>query len=297
MNRSFPDCMVLGGKWGDCVQMIGAFREIHRITGQKPNVITSSEFCGIYDGCSFVNAVSVPVRWDTGLTQMKQVAETMFGGGQVLQFWQDLTSPEFKNTLGGIRLEIHGIKFSVNLAQDPHYSASMMRRAGFSWDEALQLRPVFDLRNPEREAELLDQCWPKTKRGKPMLLVAFDGQSSPWGYLPELYPVLYPFYRQFHVVDIGKLKTVRVFDLLILMENAVGLITVDSLCLHLVSATELSYIAFTQNRWLGSVPKGNCVLNIPYADTLRSLPEVRDVLNQWLSERATTAPVLVSKSG
>jgi hypothetical protein len=277
--------------------MVGAFHEIWQRTGHIVNVVCSEEFAPVFDGCSFVNAVSVPVRWDTGLPQMKQVAETTFGGGQVIQFWLDLESPEFKNKRGGISLQIHGINFSVDTSKDPHYSASMMRRAGFSWDEAFYLRPVFDQRSPEREAELVDRCWPTAKRDKPMLLVAFDGQSSPWGYMPEFYPVLQPFYRHFHVVDLGKLKSNRVFDLLVLMEAAVGLITVDTLALHLAAATDLPYIAFTAAGWVGSVPRGNCVLRIPYAETIRRLPDVAKVLERWKRERCPKPQMLVSTGG
>jgi len=279
--------------------MVGAFHEIWKRTGKPVNVVCSEDYGSVFEGCSFVNARSLPVQWDTGMAGMKHFAQERFRGGQVLQFWHDKTSPEFtKGRLAwGINLEIHGIKFSVDTSKDPHYGASMMRRAGFSWDEALQLRPVFDRRNLEREAELLDRCWPKAKRDKPMLLVAFDGQSSPWGYLPELHPVIYPLYRHFRVVDIGKIKAFRVFDLLGLMEVAVGLITVDTLALHLVAATDLPYIAFTQNGWVGSVPKGNCVLSVRYADTIRRLPEVRTVLDKWRREFCSKPQMLVPQSG
>jgi len=289
-----PETFIIGGKAGDCVQMTAAFHEIWKRTGRPVNVVCSTEYQSVFEGCSFVNAVGVPVRWNSLLT-MKQVAQANFGGGQVLQFWHDLTSPEFKRKTGGINLQIRGINFSVDIAKDPHYSASMFRRAGFTWDEAMQLRPVFDRRIQEREAELLDRCWPLAKRDKPMLLVAFDGQSSPWGYLPEFYPILQPFYRHFHIVDLGKLKAFRVFDMLGLMENAAGLITVDSLCLHLAAATDLPYVAFTQTGWVGSVPKG-CVLKIPYDQTIRRLHEVAKVLESWRIERAPTPPMLVSQS-
>jgi len=292
-----PSTFILGGKWGDCVQMTGAFHEIWKRAGQKVNVVCSSEYGSVFDGCSFVNAVGVPVRWDTGLPKMKQVAAVMFGSGQALQFWHDKTSPEFKNKRGVIGLQIHGINFSVDLAKDPHYSASMFRRAGFSWEEALKLHPVFDQRNAERESELLNRCWPQAMRKKPMLLMTYDGQSSPWGYLPELHRVISPLLRHFHVLDLGKLKCHRVFDMLVLMENAAGLITVDTLALHMVSATNLPYAAFTRTDWVGSVPKGNCVLRIPYADTIRRLPEVRVMLDKWRSERCPTPPVLVPQIG
>lgn len=281
--RPVPSTVILSGKFGDCVQMTGAFHEISQRTGYPVNVVCSEEYGSVFDGCSFVNAIPVTASW-TDTAKLKAVAESQFGGGTVLQFWQDPESPEFQNKRGGISLQIHGKHFRVDTAIDPHYSASMFRRAGFSWAEAINLRPVFDRRDPVREADLLNRCWPK--RDKPMLLVTFSGQSSPWGYLPEAYPVISPLLKHFHVVDLGKLKAVRVFDMLALFEHAAGLITVDTLVLHLVAATDLPYVAFRQNGWLGSVPKGNCVLRIPYAQTIRRLPEVLAVLQSWQLERA-----------
>lgn len=287
-----PSAFCIGGKWGDCVQMTGAFHAISERTGNPVNVVCSTEFASVFEGTSFVNAVAVDTHWAEGIPKMKAVAQERFGGGVCLQFWNDPASPELLNKRGGIALQINGKHFTTS---EPHYGASMMLRAGFTWPEALALRPVFDMRNPVREAQLLDRFWPKAKRNKPMLLVTFDAQSSPWGYLPELYMLAKPLYREFHVVDIGKLKATRVYDLLILFEHATGLITVDTLALHLVSATNLPYVAFTQNGYLGSVPKGNCVLRIPYADSLRRLREVVAVLQDW--SRASKSPMLVSQGG
>lgn len=289
MRSSF----IIGGKAGDCVQMTGAFHAISERTGHKVNVVCSTAFAPVFDGCSFVNLVPVEAHWSEGMETMKQIAKERFGGGVVLQFWNDASSPELKNTRGVIELQMHGKHFKVDPVKEPHYSASMFRRVGFTWDEAMQLRPVFDVRDSDRESALMDRCWPKEKRTKPMLLVTFDAQSSPWGYLPEVHPVISPLYRHFHVVDLGRLQANRVYDMLILFENAVGLITVDTLALHLVAATDLPYIAFTQNGWLGSVPKGNCVLNMPYGETLGRLSAIKDVLERWTCERNISSSSLL----
>jgi len=278
-----PSNFVLGGKTGDICQMLGAFHEIHRLTGLKPNVVTSSEFSSIYDGTSYVNPMSVPGHWYTELTKMKVIAGARFGDAVGLQVWHDTNSPEFQSARfpGGMVLQSHGMNFAVDMSKDPHYGASMMRRAGFSWEEALKLRPVFDRRNASRETELLNLCWPKALRHKPMLLMTFDGQSSPWGHLPEVHQIISPMFRHFHVVDLGKLHCHRVFDMLVLMENAVGLIAIDTLALHMVAATDLPYVAFTQNGWTGTVPKANCVLEIKYSQSIQRMHEILPVLEKW----------------
>ncbi len=277
--------LILPGKFGDCVQMTAAFHAIAQRTGAPVNVVCLSEFAPVFDGCSFVNAAHIPLPWPEAAARLKAFAQDRFGECAQLQFWHDPTSPEFQRK-GVASLSINGKSCSVDLRLDPHYSASMWRRAGFTWDEAMRLRPVFDQRNPEREAALLARCW--TNRKKPLLLLAYDGQSSPWGYQPEAYRALLKGYRQFHCVNLASIKATRVFDLLTLFEHAAGLITVDSLCLHLAPATDVPYVAFVQNHWLGSVPKGNCVLRIPYRDTLRRLPDVRSVLEQWAAHNDET---------
>lgn len=288
LNSQFT--AICGGKWGDLIQMTGAFHSIAERIEHPVNVVCSSEYAPVLEGCSFVNAVPVDVHWCEGMPTLKKVAQEQFGDGVVLQFWNDVMSSELQNKRGGTALQINGKHFTTT---EPHYSASMFSRAGFSWSEAMEIRPVFDMRNPARESGLLARCWPMSFRHKPMLLVAFEGQSSPWGYLPEFHPMLAPFYRQFHIVDLGKLRCHRVYDLLTLMEHAVGLITIDSLALHLVAATDLPYVAFVQNGWLGSVPKGNCVLKIPYANSIQRLHEVRKLIEGWA--RASKSSMLVSQ--
>ncbi len=270
--------------------MLGAFYEIHRITGLKPCVVSSAEFASIYQGVSYVEAVGVPGHWYTELVKMKALAGARFGGAVGLQVWHDTTSPEFAPARfpGGIVLQSHGLNFGVDMSKDPHYGASMMRRAGFSWDEALKLRPVFDRRNPVREAELLAKCWPVPLRKKPMLLMTFEGQSSPWGHLPELWPLVSPFYRHFHVVDLGKLHAFRVYDMMALMEKAAGAIVIDTLALHMLAATDTPYVAFSQNGWTGSVPKGNCVLEIKYEQSIQRMREIVPVLEQWVANTKNT---------
>ena len=88
-------------------------------------------------------------------------------------------------------------------------------------------------------------------------------------------------YRHFHVVDLGKLNCHRVFDMLVLMENAAGLITIDTLALHMVVATDLPYVAFTQNGWTGSMPKGNCILEIKYSQSIQRMGEIPAILEHW----------------
>ena len=47
-----PPCYVLGGRFGDILQMLPCFHEIHRRTGIRPVVISSKAYASVYCGGS-----------------------------------------------------------------------------------------------------------------------------------------------------------------------------------------------------------------------------------------------------
>lgn len=267
--------------------MTAAFKAIYDADGIKPAVVVSKEFSGVLDGTSYVEAHVLPVHWYQGMPVARAYAEARWGGSTAVQWWQE-KAPIPAEFRGPTVLQSHAMQWGISLDRWPHYGASMMERAGFSWDEALQLRPVFDRRNPAREAALLAQHYPLKMRSKPLLLLALDGQSSPWGHQPEFFRELGHAFRAFHVVDLSKFKAHRVFDILALLENAAGLITVDSLFLHLASACDVPYACFTQNFWTGSVPKANCRLEIKYSQSLQRMHEILPHLARWSASHANS---------
>jgi len=169
----------------------------------------------------------------------------------------------------------------VNLNLWPNFMASMYERAGFTQKEMMRLPLVFDRRNTVRERELVERLWPTAYRKKPLLLTNFTGISSPFGYQPELYPILQSFRQWFHIVDLGGVRAHRIFDLLGLYDVAAGLITCDTATLHLAHATQTPYIAFSAKGWTGSTPRGNVALQVMYDDTPRRLNEIAEVLESW----------------
>jgi hypothetical protein len=274
---------VIGGKYGDICQMLGAFHALYERNGLKPNVISSTDFSSIYDGCSYLNVMPIRAHWYSGLTQMKQIAIARWGDAECLQFWHDMKSPEFQSARfpGGIVLQSHGVNFAVDMSKDPDYGTSMMRRAGFSREEMMKLAPVFDRRNPAREQDLLNKLWPVALRKKPLVAYTFTGQSSPFGFMPEIWPTIQAFAKDFHYVDLGKVQAHRVYDMLGVIEASRAVITCDTLLLHMMPATRTPYIAFTVDGWTSSVPKGNVALHVKYNETPRRLQEVRAVLERW----------------
>lgn len=279
------------GPHGDLIQMLPAWREIHAVTGRKPVVVVSTEYAATLEGVNYVEPVPFSGNWIKDVANARTYATGKLGHCRVLAWWND-TLPVPRKFQGAMPLNCRGKQCNIDTRVWRSYGHSMWERAGFPNEHDMLTFPlVFDQRDEAREQELLKRLWPVPARRKPILLVNVTGISSPFGYWPELYPVVYAFTRDFHIVDLGKVRAHRVYDLLGIYDVAAGLITCDSATLHLAPASEVPYIAFTANGWVGSVPKGNCAIKISYSETLRRLPEVRSVLEQWA--RAAKSSMLV----
>lgn len=281
MQPHEPVVHCLLGRHGDLIQMCPAWREIHRRTGTKPIVIVSSEYASTLEGVSYVQADPINGHWWQGMPKARVYAEAKYGGSTLVQWWLEKTPvpPEFR---GPTVLQCFAHNWGINLERWPTYGHSMWERAGFPDErDMLTLPLVFDQRSGPRELSLVNLFYAPLNRKKPLLLFNFSGVSSPFGFLPELWPVIQKFAHRFTLLDLGKIKAQRVFDLLGLYDMAAGLLTIDTATLHLAPASKVPYIAFTVDAWTRSVPKGNCVLNIPYNSTPRRLHEIAAVLERW----------------
>lgn len=290
-----PVVHVALGPHGDLIQMLPAWMEIYLRTGRKPFVIVSTDYSATLDGVSYVDAFPFVGNWIKDVPKARAYAMERWCTCRVLAWWND-AEPVPKEFRGSTPLNCRGRECRINTRLWKSYGHSMWERAGFPDEyDMLTLPLVFDRRNQKREADLLNHVWPMAMRNRPLLAYNFTGVSSPFGFLPELWPTLQRFAREFHLVDLGKIKAHRIYDLLGIYDAAIGLITCDSATLHLAPASKVPYIAFCAEKWLGSAPKGNCVLRIPYSETLRRLHEVRKVIEGWA--RAAKSSMLVPQGG
>lgn len=285
MFKSQPPAYILGGRFGDITSLLGCFHAIYQRTGHRPIVITSTDYCQIYDGVSYVKPHPIRMGWWECVPTAKQIAEELYGGGTVLQFWQ--MPPQHDDTIGfGGRnwatLQSHGRMHGVNMALDPDYGTSMARRCGFSRDEWRSLPVIFDRRSPERETELASRY----RSHKPMLLVGLTGVSSPFPYTPEVWSKLGQFAKDFSIVDIGKIRCHRPYDLLTLMDHAAGLITSDTFTAHLSVASEIPTVWCTVDGWTASVPRGKCQLEVKYSQVKQRLDQIMSVVASWRTHHA-----------
>ncbi len=281
-----PMTVIQLGRFGDLIILLPALWEIHNRTGHKPNVIVSQEYSSVLEGASYVTAHPIPVHWVDGMEEAKRFAKEKFVDFIIPAWWNDKTFVVPPKYRGHFSLTHHGRTYGINRSIWPNFMASMWERLGFTQHEMMTLPLVFDRRTIR----------PSITRKKPLLLYNFTAISSPFGYLDELWPVILRCARQgFQLMDLGKIKAHRIYDLLDLYDEAVGLLTCDTATLHLASASTVPYIAWTQNGFLGSVPRGNCVLQIPYDQTLQRLHEVKAVLELWRNARSPSQSMLVSQ--
>ncbi len=141
----------------------------------------------------------------------------------------------------------------------------------------MSLPLVFDRRSPSREAALAELVLGKNQ--KPVVLYNFTGVSSPFAYVPEVMRTVMKYTNKFKFIDLGKIMAHRIFDLLGLMDRAVGMITCDTATLHLAPAAKLPYFAYVVDGWSQSVPKGNVFRTVSYNQCLPRLAEMDTFLS------------------
>jgi len=282
--------LVLLGRAGDTILMLPAFMEIHRRTGLKPRIIVSDEYANIYDGVSYVDPIPQPLHWWQGVEKARIIASALSQNAVLPQWWLG-KCPIPAEYRGTFNLTCFGHNWGVNLALWPNFMSSMWERCGFTREEMVTLPLVFDRRNPVREDELLRQIWPIPMRKKPLLLYNFTGISSPYGFVPEMFPVIQRFARDFHIVDLGKIRAKRIFDLLGAYDVAAGLISSDTATAHLAHASKVPTIWMSVDGWCGSTPRGNVALHFGYNETPRRLQDVSAVLQSWLDGSSRMVPV------
>lgn len=277
-----PPCFVQLGRYGDIILLLPCFKAIYDRIGLKPRVIVGAQYKGVLEGVSYVEPVPVDFDWWQGIPKARELAEQMFGGAVVPQWWNDPEKAPLAELAhqGGIVLQCHGRDWGVDIAKWPNFMASMWDRAGFSIEEMKTLPVVFDRRNAQREKVLWELYGPRNK--KQLVIVNFTGHSSPFGPVPEVMRELDRFRDRIHILDLGRIRASHIFDLLVFYDRAIGMITSDTATLHMASASTIPYIAYTVNGWSSSTPKGNVEIEIKYSDALNKLDRVAPLVQKWL---------------
>jgi len=245
-----PILHVLLGANGDICAMLPFLKAEADAYGKQVRLMIAKEFAPILDGVSYVK----PVIWNGTFHQLPQA----------LAFLRE-DVPEVRVKA----LQIYGNPGAG--CKCPSFVPDMWRLAGRpnEWD-AHPL--VFDRRDAKREQALIESV----DDGRPMILVAGQGKSSPFLFHVELLSsIRAAFCKTHNVVDLSTVRAHRVYDLLGLYDKAEALVSIDTMHLHLSRASKVPVIALTANdpegwkgpmNWHASPPYRNQVFRLNYTD-------------------------------
>lgn len=242
------------GRFGDIILLLPALKHIAETSGLLPRLIVASEFASVLEGVSYVEPISLPVDYYGGMPEARRYADEHFVGGTVLQCYAD-----------GFKLE---------RSSWPDYMTSMWDRTGVPVSLMRTLPLVFDRRQEDREKLIVPQT-----NGKPYIIIAHKGHSSPFDNGSELLAALQHIAQ---IVDVSEMRTMRIYDMLGVMDRALGMVTIDTAMLHLANGCSRPYVALTVDGWCGSVPRGNCALEVKYSQFRQRLPEIVSTVESWL---------------
>lgn len=278
-----PKTYIQLGRVGDILNVLPLlYADFKR--DEKQGLMVAKEFAGLLDGISYVDPVIFDGR------------DFDIGGGVLLA--EKLGLPWVCTQVQGPREACEQFVWgpaNMTGGMTPSFQQEAFRACGRlkEWNDDLPL--VFDRRNPEREAELIEKVFPRRPgKHKRAILVAADGVSSPFPYKKLLWGILeLAFGKTFQLVDLGKFRLEHFHDFLGLYERAHCLVTIDTGPLHLARAIpSLPVIALTAdkpNLWNGSAWQPQHVFYCRYSD----FPERAMDMVKAIEEAEPVAPKLV----
>lgn len=265
MNQPIFVCL---GRAGDVINILPLLKK-ESDAGRRCALMTQSPFDEILQGVTYADCLITPVHGNVAET----VAAAKKLSNDVRCVHVSVTPEETKSG-----------KFE-NIKTDS-WAKEAFRLAGHMdlWKENLPL--VFDKRDSAREAALIPDF---VYEGKPTILLATGGVSSPFQYASLLRGILDLRFRKpnWRIIDIGKVKAHRLYDLIGLMEKARFLVTTDSAPMHLARAVPtLPVVALTNDRpglWNGSPWRPEHIWTCRYADFPRRAMSMIEAMDNLYS--------------
>lgn len=255
------------GRAGDILNALPLAKLHFDQTGEKPYFQTASAYADLLDGVSYVDPVIYPGEFSSGILALYQA----------------------RHLSEDIRLcQIYG--FGLNPAQTcSSFARQSWLNAGakVAWGT---LALVIDQRSPEREAELVRRYVDPT-RAKKLVLVALNGQSSPFPYREMVMKKLGCY--DFEIIDLSKIKAERFYDLLGLFDIAHCLVTIDTGHLHLAHASNVPVVAFVTrdpSPWHGSPWRPNHIGRFFYDEPPHRMEEMVELV--WFTGSRSPSKIL-----
>lgn len=267
---------VLLGRYGDITTLLPALRHEALQTGQPTKLVVAKQFANLLDGVSYVE----PLVWDGPFEHVphaKAWAAKQAGNVQVVD------------------CSVYGS--GVQASKDMHSFTSEIWRLSKCPVAYEQAELIFDKRDSRRETQLLASLR-IAREGKPIVLFAGAGVSSPFAQAGELLERLKHQLSGYNVVDISNVKAERPYDLLALFERAQGLVATDSFPLHLAQACPKLNVAALlcdgPSSWHRSAWRPNHKIRCLYSEAMQRVDQiaraVTDPINREIFFTTTQGP-------
>jgi len=258
------------GRYGDVCAFLPVLKNECDETGEKPRLIISKDYADILEGVSYVD----PIIFDGPFEDISGALNFAKGLGTDVVTSQVVGIPDI------VVSQVYGN------AHAPKIICDSFQQDAWRLANKLELWPkqpklVFDKRDKKREKRLY-KCIPTLK---PWVVVSSGGNSSPFPYNDLLWEVLNHSLREFHVIDLSKIKAEKFFDLLGIMDhpNTAAMILTDSGPLHLAYATEKPIHAIATDSpslWHGAAWKPSYASYTRYKNFPRDLVRILDLIRK-----------------
>jgi len=256
------------GKHGDVCNLLPlAYESAQR--GERIAIMSCEPYASVLDGCSYVDKIIFPGH-PTEIDKAVEMANKISDNAKCLQ----VVGPPA--LVKEFTYKPAGQEFAVT--ESFQKEAWHLTGKLDLWRQNIPL--VFDKRDKDREAKLISEIIPRTK--KKIMLLALGGSSSPFPYRELLTELLtLKFNRQYELIDISGLKCERIYDLLGIYRESQCLVTTDSAPLHLSRAASIPTIALVNDvpsLWHGSVWRSHHCCHVRYSDFLGRFRDVGEAI-------------------
>lgn len=244
-----PRLYIQLGRLGDILNVLPLCRQDFEDTGVRPVLMVAEPYLDLLDGVTYVE----PLVWRGEFEDVRGAWDMAAGIAEA-------------RGLALVCTQIYGRTLAT-----AECCSSFLRESWAAVPKAPawgSLPLLFDRRDASREAGVKNQLL-KRGTGKPYIVLALQGTSSPFAHHATLSAYLRnKLGKDFDFIDVTAYRAPRFYDLLLLLEGAHALVTVDSAVLHLAAAVpKLPVVAFITREpsgWHGTAWRPQHVARIFY---------------------------------
>jgi hypothetical protein len=242
------------GRYGDILNILPALHSHHVVTGEKPGLVVSREFAGIFSGITY----ATPHLYPGHFTHPEAAA------AWIRQHLRQATvlNTQVYSAVGYIQPK--GSSFLID--------SWSRARSGVPWG---RFKLVLDGVDMKKAARL---C-PDTE--KPLILVAGGGYSAPFdvsGLISQLQQRL----PGFSLVDMSTIRAENFVDLVGPMSKAHAIVSSDTGTLHLANAVDVPVFALQAekpNTWCSSAWRPNWSGSLRYSEVSSKIGYMAEILS------------------